>query len=212
LSAVTAVAIAWRIAAEPSAFDGSRSPPRWSHANGPAWLYQQEDSLGAVRLRGQLASASAAGNRRAVSVTTPPSWSEMAEASPNVTGLTTKWEEAFGWPMPAMMSRIDRTPSGGFHVVSGINLKRGANVNRPMYLPTRPIWSGIVINAMVFAPAWWVALALLVLSARLLRRIPGFVRKRRGRCPTCGYDLRGKLEDGCSECGWRRSSRTMPST
>ena len=77
----------------------------------------------------------------------------MTDANPNVIGLTTKWEEAFGWPMPAMMSRIDRTSGGGIQIVSGITLKRRANANKPLYLPTRPIWSGIAINALVFAPA-----------------------------------------------------------
>ena len=94
--------------------------------------------------------------------------------------------------------------------MSGITLKRRANANKPLYLPTRPIWSGIAINALVFAPAWWVVLALLVMFALLLRRIPAFIRKRRGHCPNCGYDLRGKLEGGCSECGWKRTANAMP--
>ena len=29
-------------------------------------------------------------------------------------------------------------------------------------------------------------------------------RRRRGRCPACGYDLRGDLSAGCTECGWNR--------
>ncbi len=31
-----------------------------------------------------------------------------------------------------------------------------------------------------------------------------FVRRRRGCCPCCGYDIKGQADKGCSECGWRR--------
>lgn len=30
-------------------------------------------------------------------------------------------------------------------------------------------------------------------------------RMRKGLCPVCGYDLRGEFDDGCAECGWRRT-------
>jgi len=29
-------------------------------------------------------------------------------------------------------------------------------------------------------------------------------RKKHGLCPSCGYDLRGRPDAGCPECGWRR--------
>ncbi len=32
-------------------------------------------------------------------------------------------------------------------------------------------------------------------------------RRRRGRCPACGYDLRSDLTRGCTECGWRRDDQ-----
>ncbi len=31
-------------------------------------------------------------------------------------------------------------------------------------------------------------------------------RLRRGRCPQCGYDMRGKMAAGCPECGWGRNA------
>ena len=33
------------------------------------------------------------------------------------------------------------------------------------------------------------------------------VRRKRGHCIKCGYDLRGDLERGCPECGWRREGK-----
>lgn len=208
MGALTAVGVAWRIAQSPPEFDGAKSQARWSHATGPAWLYQTATAPGAIRIRGQFASETAAGNRRTVEVESPPEWSEIANASLNATGATTKWEEAFGWPRPALMSRIDLTPGGGINIVSGITLKRrAARIGQPVYLPTRPIWSGLTMNAMVFAPAWWLIIVVLLLLFQIIRKIPKWLRKRRGRCPQCGYDLRGKLDDGCSECGWRRTEQ-----
>lgn len=43
------------------------------------------------------------------------------------------------------------------------------------------------------------------------RTIVMYKRERRsnsdnsGRCPQCGYNLRGALDKGCSECGWNRA-------
>ena len=30
------------------------------------------------------------------------------------------------------------------------------------------------------------------------------IRRKRGLCIKCGYDLRGDFSAGCPECGWRR--------
>lgn len=64
-------------------------------------------------------------------------------------------------------------------------------------LPYWPVWSGLAANTTLFALAWWGVIA----GPGVLRR--GW-RRRRGRCPSCGYDLRGlPREHGatCPECG-----------
>ena len=33
-----------------------------------------------------------------------------------------------------------------------------------------------------------------------------WIRSFPGSCEQCGYDLRGQLDGGCPECGWRRPS------
>lgn len=33
-------------------------------------------------------------------------------------------------------------------------------------------------------------------------------RMARGMCPECDYELRGNLDAGCPECGWRRTTHT----
>ena len=42
---------------------------------------------------------------------------------------------------------------------------------------------------------------LLLAGPRALRR---HIRRKRGRCVKCGYDLHGELDAGCPECGWGR--------
>ena len=39
-----------------------------------------------------------------------------------------------------------------------------------------------------------------------------FIRMDEGRCPNCKYDLQGRFDDGCSECGWGRESEDDHST
>jgi hypothetical protein len=65
--------------------------------------------------------------------------------------------------------------------------------------PASPIFPGFIINTLVYAAIWFGVLF-----------GPGFVkrtiRKKRGRCITCGYDLRGHARDAecattCPECG-----------
>ncbi len=64
-------------------------------------------------------------------------------------------------------------------------------------------------------PLWWwplvsgAALALgpsLLIAAIAVPLVRQSLRAKRGRCLACGYDLRGNLEHGCPECGWRREA------
>ena len=67
--------------------------------------------------------------------------------------------------------------------------------------PLRPQPFGFLVNSLLYAAALW----LLVCGPREVRR---WLRKRRGHCIKCGYDLRGDFSAGCSECGWQRASET----
>ncbi|MEE9128699.1 MAG: hypothetical protein V3T84_01680 [Phycisphaerales bacterium] len=65
-------------------------------------------------------------------------------------------------------------------------------------VPLRPIWLGFAINTVFYA---------LILSVPFapftLRRL---IRRKRGHCIKCGYDLRGDFSAGCPKCGWRREA------
>ena len=64
-------------------------------------------------------------------------------------------------------------------------------------LPLRPIWPGFAINTIFYA-AIFVILWLLALGPFTARR---FIRRKRGHCIKCGYDLRHAEHEVCPECG-----------
>ena len=61
-------------------------------------------------------------------------------------------------------------------------------------LPLRPIWPGFAINTIFYAALLW----LLTLGPFTARRM---IRRKRGHCLKCGYDLRGADHEACPECG-----------
>ena len=69
-------------------------------------------------------------------------------------------------------------------------------------LPVTPLWPRFAMNTLFYAVILWVVLSA---GPRMTWRS---VRRRRGRCPQCGYDLQHDLDLGCSECGWRRAEET----
>ncbi len=58
----------------------------------------------------------------------------------------------------------------------------------------RPIWPGFAINTIFYAAILW----MLTLGPFIVRRV---IRRKRGRCIKCGYDLRGAEHTVCPECG-----------
>ncbi len=65
-------------------------------------------------------------------------------------------------------------------------------------LPLRPLLIGFALNAIFYALILW----LLARGLLVLRRV---IRRKRGHCAICGYDLRHDFAIGCPECGWRRA-------
>jgi hypothetical protein len=65
--------------------------------------------------------------------------------------------------------------------------------HRGRRLPLRPIALGLTVNTALCTLVLWL-LELLLTSRRRLRRW-------RGRCLACGYDLRGAEHERCPECG-----------
>ncbi len=64
-------------------------------------------------------------------------------------------------------------------------------------LPTRLLWSGFLLNSVVYALFLWLPLAGFVVARRALRL-------RRGLCPECAYPL--GASPICTECGARQAA------
>ncbi|MEE9128820.1 MAG: hypothetical protein V3T84_02295 [Phycisphaerales bacterium] len=77
----------------------------------------------------------------------------------------------------------------------------GGSDTENWFLPLRPIWPGFAINTVFYAALLW----LLTFGLFAVRRV---IRRKRGHCINCGYDLRGDFSAGCPECGWQRASET----
>ena len=94
--------------------------------------------------------------------------------------------EEYGWPAPSLSCRWYSEPE--------CKWTTGAWWLGGECLPLRPLWPGIVSNTVVYFAAFW----LLFLGPGMLKRM---LRRYRGRCPVCGYDLRGTTHERCPECG-----------
>jgi len=134
-----------------------------------------------------------------------PRWSLWGEgATIRASWFDAHLVEGMGWPLLALKCEYDPSATGGTtaRARSGIETSafRMTDVNGVRYmktLPVLPIWVGFVGNTVFYATVWFA----LTLGFRLAR---GSVRHRRGRCLSCGYDLRGDFDAGCPECGWGR--------
>ncbi len=135
--------------------------------------------------------------------------------------------EGRGWPAVALSCEqrgLFVTPAAGAQqagIIGGIETDRPTtNINVGQYiqpfriLPYVPIWPGLVINTLFYAAIWFGVFFGFTGAKR-------FLRAKRGRCPRCGYDLRGqRMEEShphpnplppsrggsirCPECGWGR--------
>ncbi len=63
-----------------------------------------------------------------------------------------------------------------------------------LYLPTRPLLVGFAVDTLFYAVLLWAVGG----GAFSLRRV---LRKRRGLCVACGYDLAHAQHNSCPECG-----------
>jgi hypothetical protein len=116
--------------------------------------------------------------------------------------------DARGWPLRCLWSeyrletdanlRVVAVPRGAI-TIPGKTVRKGWWSPYPVTLPCRPVWRGLLGNTAVYAVAWW-GLIILPFNMRWI------ARRRRGRCPACGYDLKHLLDAGCPECGWNRTA------
>lgn len=61
-------------------------------------------------------------------------------------------------------------------------------------VPLHPRWTGLAVDTIFYGAIFWLAIP----GPKLLRRV---LRRRRGQCPDCGYDLAHHEHATCPECG-----------
>lgn len=136
-------------------------------------------------------------------------WSRLGPIAEG-SAIEVRAEQVRGWPMPALWSSLwvwdtearqrNRHPG---RLSAGIALPE-SRFTTPIKglcvptLPLSPVWPGFMVNSAAYA-------ASLGLARAGCRSGANWIRRRRGRCVRCGYDLRGRLDAGCPECGWNRS-------
>lgn len=100
-----------------------------------------------------------------------------------------------GWPMRCLAAERS-TEQHGF--VTPPQITSGMLVVFGFQWPNRVLWLGMVINELFYV--------LLIVSAFCSWRYgKRWLRRCRGHCLKCAYDLRGEFSEGCPECGWKRA-------
>jgi hypothetical protein len=125
-----------------------------------------------------------------------PSWAQRAPPTPGpIVNLSVA---ASGWPMLSLgaTSWVNQIPLGR-EVRGGLRFKSSPPWTNGV-LPLTPLWPGSLVDVSLYSALWWCLITGLVLARIRLRR-------RRGLCPACAYDLRHDHASGCPECGWGRT-------
>ncbi len=143
-----------------------------------------------------------------------PSWCGFAQSTAEFASGERHYEIRYadgrGWPMLALWCKTrhdyevwaweEGYPSKRIEqpVAWGIQTQlppwKISYYDSPRTLPLRPIFPGFAFNTIFYAAILW----LLTLGPFTARRI---IRRRRGLCLKCGYDLRHAEHEVCPECG-----------
>ncbi len=124
-----------------------------------------------------------------------PAWARAVHLDPQLSGLT--MASARGWPLRALWYEATYL-SRGQDVSGGARLSASLQWIGPgEVLPCRPIAAGFAADSVLYAALWS---ALLFVPGRIGR----VVRRLRGRCPRCAYELAHLGHERCPECGFER--------
>ncbi len=122
-----------------------------------------------------------------------PEWADPSGQQPRQ-GLIHA-TSARGWPMRAFWYEAEivgasRVDQGGVPVPAPLH-----GIGPGRVLPCRPLAAGLAADTVFYGGLWYGVLFVPGL-------IMGAVRRQRGCCPRCAYDLRAVTHDRCPECGW----------
>ncbi len=210
LGAIVNVAFCWIFATRPMSPTTLRNGPyKFGYSDlgkGVTWTTLTYNSFGRVRLHSSWSYN--ASPRVNVPYWPPanelvPDWAkEIDNIQPSEINRGNIYAEATGWPFLAMLAHYELGDSikdaSGKSYLPNLN-RNGIVISEtygiaPQILPLQPIWPGFAINTIFYSAILWT----LTLGPFTARRM---IRRKRGRCIKCGYDLRGTSGGGCPECG-----------
>ncbi len=211
LGAIVNVAVAWGCAAWVDSSQSGMSN-KFAVMATPQdffWIGRRESARGAERVHSQrLARGPFNPTETATSpLDLIPSWSTISHeidlGPPEAFDI--QIQDARGWPMLSMRCTFLRTGAKpglitGREVVGGYELPprswtRGLiSGTKLRALPYIPIPFGFVVNTLSYAAF----IGISITGASAGRRV---IRRKRGHCINCGYDLRGAEHEVCPECG-----------
>ena len=208
--AIVNVAVAWGCAAWVDV-SVAEDTVGLTDLNGPQSLFGSRERSGTTRLFMRPRWYDRYHNPLALFEGSVPYWSKASER-PDPRDRDQRYapkkfirlETAGGWPARSMMwftETTDTAWAGGANdkaphwciELSPDTSRSPAHLQR-RGLPLLPIWPGFLINTLLGATVLWLAM----LAPITLRR---HIRRRRGHCLKCAYDLRGAEDESLPECG-----------
>jgi hypothetical protein len=141
-----------------------------------------------------------------------PIWGDLPRAMLDTSVIRQEsWEDARGWPWLALWCSMKGSgwlTWGGLPISAQGAIELGptqADFAQFRALPLRPLWRGFLLDSLVFGAAWFLIMPITRILARNIRAV---LRRSRGRCGACGYDLTGLAEGTvCPECGAQNGAR-----
>ena len=123
-------------------------------------------------------------------------WRKADDSNPNIIKVDNYSIDIveLGWPMRCIAGEQWNElhmPSTPWQVTSGMLQAFGYQ------WPNRVLWSGMFINVLLYC-------ALIASTFFCWGYSRRTIRRRRGCCIKCGYDLQGHSEGACPECGYGR--------
>ena len=183
LGAIVNVAVAWGCAIFANIYLSGDFVDGVTSRSGEGWELHRIDNFGFTLLLGQ--SIDDMKYYSSSNILLAPAWSQFADPPTIEMGMK---EESTGWPLRTLSWFTTFTPSTSNTIRQHVWSFR----ERPneIDLPLAPIWTGFAINTIFYALLLWMPF--------IARHV---IRRKRGLCVKCAYDLRGVEHEACPECG-----------